>query len=90
MLYIARVRSVVESLERSVMGFSTDPDSPLEGERFLKYCKRATSKININNFGSFFPFAAASLQNSFTARCAAMVQQVSSSGVSAASTKRPR
>lgn len=36
---IAGVRSVVESLDRSVMGSSMNVDSPLEGERLLKYCR---------------------------------------------------
>lgn len=36
---IAGVRSVVESLDRSVMGSSMSVDSPLEGERLLKYCR---------------------------------------------------
>lgn len=36
---IAGVRSVLESLDRSVMGSSMGLDSPLEGERLLKYCR---------------------------------------------------
>lgn len=35
-------------------GFFYSQDGPLEGERFLKYCKAATSKINFNKFRYFF------------------------------------